>query len=228
LFGQRLRFRDGQSFLLLMDEIFISEIYDVALPPAPRIIDCGSNIGASLAYFYSRDPKSRITAFEGDEGNFRYLAANCKINSWTADIHCLALDRTDGEKTWYTFGDAGTLRSGFRTEFSADAPAMARQVRTVPLSRYIDGRVDLLKLDIEGAEHAVIQDLVESGKIGSIDRIVMEYHHHVTPDEDRLGPILCALEKAGFGYSFWASKNRGCVARAYDNFMLYGYRKAVV
>jgi hypothetical protein len=45
----------------------------------------------------------------------------------------------------------------------------------------------LLKVDVEGSEHAIIE---ETGRLGQIDQIILEYHHHVQPDEDLLGAFL--------------------------------------
>ena len=47
-------------------------------------------------------------------------------------------------------------------------------VKTVKLSDYIDRPVDLLKLDIEGAETAVIEELGE--KVALARRIYVEVH----------------------------------------------------
>ena len=159
--------------------------------------------------------------------NFDFLAQNCKLNGWTANLHEVALDRGPGERTFYMFGPASALVSSLRAESSAAAPKATYPVRTVGLSEYIDGHVDLLKLDVEGAEGAIIQDLVESGKIASIDHIVMEYHHHITPEEDHLGQLLSGLESAGFGYDLWGIKHTGCVSGVPHNFLMYAYRKGV-
>jgi FkbM family methyltransferase len=50
------------------------------------------------------------------------------------------------------------------------------------LSEHMPKRVDLLKMDIEGAEHEVLRYLAASRKIDNVDQMVMEYHHHVSPE----------------------------------------------
>ena len=40
--------------------------------------------------------------------------------------------------------------------------------------------VDLLKIDIEGAEYGVIRDSIESGVISLINQFLVEFHHHFT------------------------------------------------
>lgn len=226
ILGQRIRFGSARMLLVLFEEIFIAEPYKVSLASKPCIVDCGANIGMSMAYFFARHPGAEITAFEPDRTNFGFLSVNSQRNNWRAAVHAQALDETVGERVWNTFGAAGTLVAGFRTELSASAPSSTYLVRTARLSSYIDGPVDLLKLDVEGAEHPIIHDLIETGKIAWVKKIVMEYHHHIVPSEDDLGTLLRALEGAGFGYDFSGLKHGGCVERAVHNFMIYAYNKA--
>src|ERR1035441_6582175 len=85
-------------------------------------------------------------------------------------------------------------------------PAKSKtMVRTVRLSDYITEDVDLLKLDVEGSEMAILEDLMAAGKLERVRQIIGEYHHHVKPDEDRLGEFLSLLERAGFGYHLCAA-----------------------
>lgn len=226
ILGQRIRFGNSKLLVVLFDEIFVAEPYKVSLPSNPRIFDCGANIGMSVAYFLARHPDAEITAFEPDQTNLGFLRENHRRNNWRATIHAHALDKTVGERVWNTFGNTGTLVSGFRPELSGSGPTGTYVVRTERLSSFIDGPIDLLKLDVEGAEHPIIQDLVETGKIASVLRLVMEYHHHVVPNEDELGKLLQSLEEAGFGYDFSGLKHGGCVEKTVHNFMIYAYNKA--
>jgi hypothetical protein len=82
----------------------------------------------------------------------------------------------------------------------------------------------MLKMDIEGSEHDVLEDLVESGKLSSIRRMTMEYHHHVQRHDDRLGKLLSRLEDAGFGYHICAPLALPFPHDETQNFMLRAYR----
>ncbi|MFH1443463.1 MAG: FkbM family methyltransferase [Candidatus Micrarchaeota archaeon] len=68
------------------------------------------------------------------------------------------------------------------------------------LSRFIRGNVDFVKMDIEGAEVDVVKELVSSGKLQHLKRMVIEYHHHNHTGEAFLGKFLSLLENAGFDY----------------------------
>jgi hypothetical protein len=77
------------------------------------------------------------------------------------------------------------------------------------LSKFVNGRQSVLvKMDVEGAERLVLADLVESGTIGLVQELVVEYHHHVDRGRASFGEFLCLLESAGFNYQVdaaWAS-----------------------
>ena len=70
---------DPASFVFQYAEIFQKQIYQFpAQTPAPRIIDCGANIGLSVIYFKRLHPESRITAFEPDPQIFSVLKDNIR------------------------------------------------------------------------------------------------------------------------------------------------------
>ena len=87
--------------------------------------------------------------------------------------------------------------------------------------------VDFLKVDVEGAEQIVIEDMERAGKLESIARMAVEYHHHVDPDDDALGGMLDALERSGFGYQLEARLDRspGSRTRHFQNLLVHAYRK---
>jgi hypothetical protein len=47
------------------------------------------------------------------------------------------------------------------------------------LSEFISSEVDLIKIDVEGTEEAVMGDLVSTGKLRYAERLHLEYHHHI-------------------------------------------------
>ena len=62
---------------------------------------------------------------------------------------------------------------------------------------FITGPIDFLKLDVEGAEHRVLCDLLSCGKAQWIKQMVVEYHHHIGDERSRLANFLRQLEEAG-------------------------------
>ncbi len=68
------------------------------------------------------------------------------------------------------------------------------------LSDFVDGPVDLIKLDVEGAEGDVLDDLIETGAIAHVRTLVLEYHNYLAPGESAMGAFLERLATHGFEY----------------------------
>jgi FkbM family methyltransferase len=202
VFSQTICFADYNTFLILFEEIYLTSVYHFRTEnSAPAILDAGANTGVSVAYFKTIYPGCQIIAFEPDPANFKLLGKNVARNGWAnVELHNVALHRRDAELDFFDYNDRpGALSNGFWRPSEAGSAKKVIAVRGVPLSLYVDGPIDMLKMDIEGSEHDVLEGLVESGKLSAIQRMTMEYHHHVQRRDDRLGKLLCLLEDAGFG-----------------------------
>jgi FkbM family methyltransferase len=148
-------------------EIFVEEAYGAELPPNPVIIDCGSNVGLATIWFTERYPGAAVTAIEADPDVFHVLEQNLYARglSNVRMIHGAA--SKSGESVRFA-ADGGM---GGHVDASGETIVPA-----VRLSSLMPAKVDLLKLDIEGSEFEVIEELVDSGVIAKVDRIVCEVH----------------------------------------------------
>ena len=213
------------SLFHLYREIFVDRIYDVALRvPTPTIIDCGSNIGMSILHFKTLHPQARVIGFEPHPVVHGVLQRNVERNALASVVvHRLALGAEAGTLQFFIRADdPGALNMGL---FADPGASQAITVQTERLSHFIDAEVDLLKLDIEGAEEMVLQDLAETGKLRQVRHIVCEYHHHIDSGIDRLSHTLATLEAAGFGYQIGAHAERPVSLRHYQDVVIYAYRK---
>lgn len=191
----------------MFNEIFGHEVYYfTADTREPLIIDCGSNIGLALLYFKTLYPKARIIGFEPGPETFPILEKNVMQNHLTnVTIENKAVAKKAGQITFYTSKESPAI-GGWSVQGSESNQAYqahTHPVEATPLSLYITQPVDLLKIDIEGAEDDVIEGLAESGKLSLVKRIILEYHHHmVDVDQDRFSHVLRVFEDHGFGYQF--------------------------
>ena len=184
---------DSASFLGQFKEIFLDRSYEfVSDNNAPVIFDCGANIGMSSLFFKTIYPHSNITAFEADSSITEIFKKNLKKNN----IHDIKII------------DAAVWINDKGIQFSvdgADGGSMQgtdniKNVRSVRLLDFIDNcskKIDLLKIDIEGAEVDVIQDCAKS--LSKVKNIFIEYHSW-NSSEQNLGEILKILEAQNFRY----------------------------
>jgi FkbM family methyltransferase len=221
---------DYASFVSLFIEIFVRREYHfVSDSRSPLILDCGSNIGMSLLYFKTIWPDSRIVAFEPDELAFRALQQNVAANRWNyVEMHNAALHSEDGEIDFFSNPalPGSLVMSTFRQRVSGATirPIACRKVQALRLSSFVTGPVDLLKMDIEGTELAVLEELTLTGKLPQIKEIVLEYHHHLNDRENRMARVLGLLEENGFGYQIHAPGARPFQRRAFQDILIYAYR----
>jgi FkbM family methyltransferase len=227
LLGYDIAFHDEVSFRYLFTEIFGKAVYFFeAANDHPKIVDCGSNIGMSILFFKKLYPLAQIVGFEPDPSTFKVLNGNVKQNGLTdVTTHQAALAARDGFVDFYRDESENSLSLLMSTDRQRHPGRKKIQVPARRLSEFIDGEVDLLKIDVEGAEIDVVQDLIARNKLRLARRIHLEYHHHIGTSPDNLSTMLRLLEGAGFGYQLQADPNPWPAECLFQDVSLYCYRK---
>lgn len=176
LMGLKIKFFNHAALLHLFEEIFICEIYLFeTLTGNPSIVDCGSNIGLSVLYFKKKFPESTVLAFEPDENNFHLLEKNVTDNQLNGvTLKKIALTTHKSEKRFFTTDcKTGSLNNSL---IQSSIHTASITIKTERLSQFIFEKVDWLKIDTEGAEGDIIQDICFTDKIKFIDQLFIEYH----------------------------------------------------
>jgi FkbM family methyltransferase len=156
------------------------------------------------------------------------LQDNVRKNQWAnVEVHNKAIYPTDGTINFYSDPKCpGSLVMSTARERFPGRTVNCQQVETVRLSTFVQGEVDLLKMDIEGAEGSVLVELAEAGKLKCIKEMFIEYHHHLNPMEDRLAEVLRLFEENGFGYQIYCPSKRPFDRRAFQDILIYAYRRS--
>src|SRR5438105_8034028 len=193
LLGEPFRLVDSASFLSSYREIFEEEIYSFpSRSNNPLILDCGANIGLGVIYWKRLYPSSRIIAFEPDPAVFETLVWNCNQRHLEGvELVNKAVWSRPGEVSFLSEGaDAGHVAFGTLRD--------ARQTVQVPSVRlvdYLNEPIELLKLDIEGAEIEVLRDCHD--QLDTVNRLFVEYHSFLG-EEQHLDEIFSLLKTSGF------------------------------
>lgn len=189
----RIIYTDILSLYMEYKDIFCHLIYHFDSERFdPRIIDGGGCIGMSVLYFKSVYPDASVVCFEPDPEIFKILQHNLTTNN-LKDVTLInaGLAKEEGILGF----NSDNVDGGKIVESSQGSV----KVQTVRLSEYLSKPIDFLKLNIEGQELSVLQEVEESGKFQSIKEMVIEYHGW--PDESqKLGELLNLLERNGFRY----------------------------
>lgn len=180
-------------------ELFIDKSYTlITNKENPFIIDCGSHIGLSMLYFKQQYPKSKLLCFEPDPNHIQCIQQNIMANS-IENVELVAKAVSDGERSakWYRFDSSWGNTINDIWNQSATENQQSSFVETTKLSTFINEPVDFLKLDIEGEETRVINEI--KNKLHFIKNIELEFHSTpLTTSYNNLEKMTRLLSYAGF------------------------------
>ncbi|RPH51045.1 MAG: FkbM family methyltransferase [Desulfobacteraceae bacterium] len=175
----------------------------------PIILDVGAYHGYISLAFRKMFPMSTIYAFEPFEESFEHLKANTasdpRINAFN-----FGLSNRNGTQSFHSNTMSGTNsllatdESGTRTwgkkllETREIVQAQFKTIDSVVEKMHIP-RIDLLKLDVQGAEPLVIEGASEACRRGIIGVIFSEVITQPTyRDQKRLDEVLASFYNNGF------------------------------
>jgi FkbM family methyltransferase len=192
--GSEISYPDAVGFAYAFHEIFVNKLLDFSADSKnPLIIDVGANVGLVTLFFKKKYPSSRILSIEADPRIFSFLAKNLLesgLKEVTA-VNAAAWKSKGEEMDFFSDGsDGGSLLAGSNVSKGV-------KVKTIRLSEYINEAVDLLKIDIEGSEYVVMQEI--SAKLHLVKRLYVEFHSYLN-SEQYLSEIIEILKAAGFRY----------------------------
>jgi FkbM family methyltransferase len=142
------------------------------------IVDLGSNIGFSVMHFKSKFPDAHVIAVEPEKKNYDQLVKNVKEYS---NVDCLQ------NAIWYSKKNLGIFDSGLGEYGFRVVDDNQKQVGSVDsitmddiISKYNLQTIDILKIDIEGAEKELFTYNYESW-LPKVRCIVIELHDTFRP-----------------------------------------------
>jgi FkbM family methyltransferase len=191
LLNHKTFFYDGPGYLHGLQEIFVEKIYTQQLPENAYILDCGAHIGLSVIYFKSICPSAHIVCFEPDMTNFRLLEKNI-LSHQLKNVEAKN-EAVWSENTFLNFNQEGNMAS----KIDSNSTVNTVSVKTRRLKDYLIQKIDFLKIDIEGAEYNVLQDIRESLYV--VTNMFVEYHGSFSQNNE-LVEIFEIIKKAGFNF----------------------------
>jgi FkbM family methyltransferase len=193
LLGKEFEMVDAPSFLCTYESLFEKQIYRFASAKScPVILDCGANTGVSVVYFKHLFPDCRVTAFEPDPRIFEALRRNVMERFQFEDVTLIPKAVWDKEAVIPFIADGAV--SGRIEPNRTGIPSS--EIGTVRLREFLlREEIDLLKLDIEGAETAVLEDCAQS--LTGVRNLFVEYHSYASKPQT-LHRIISVLSAANF------------------------------
>jgi FkbM family methyltransferase len=200
--GRSVLVRHGTGDVVTLGEVFRN--FDYRPPPEVaealggggprRVVDLGANVGYAGAYLSGLWPGCRIDAWEPDPANAAIHEAMIGVEGEGARWHVTraAAGARSGEARFISGEVALSRLAEVDMEGSAGSDVIDVEVVDV-LPAIAD--VDLLKMDIEGGEWAIISD--QRFAAAPPRCLVMEYHPEGCPGIDPPAAVRGFLEGAG-------------------------------
>jgi FkbM family methyltransferase len=156
-------------------QIFQFQEYQLPqLPFTPRfIIDAGANVGYASVWFANLYPNAKIVAVEPEKSNVDILKYNIAPYKQVTAIHSGLWNKD----TYLNVRDTGRGNWGIMVEEVAEPTSISFKAVTIEsiLEQSAFEDIDILKLDVEGAEREIFSSGYESW-LGKVKVLIIELH----------------------------------------------------
>jgi FkbM family methyltransferase len=177
------------------------------LRPGQHFVDVGANMGyfsCLAASVVLREGTGKVTAFEADPENFSFLRDNLNLN-WHFERVSLVNAAAFNHETTLTFqkrekyqGNSSIGHLPIDELDSIGDKGISFEVPAVTLDQTIEGRVDLIKIDVEGAEPYVFEGMTRILAEQPHVQILVEWSPHQIERAGRSPPADMTSMMSGF------------------------------
>lgn len=176
---------------------------DIFLKNGDVVVDIGANCGIFTRWAI-KNGAEKIYSVEASNKAFTSLKNTFKNDDRVVPIE-FAVHRNSNEFiTFFECMDNTTVSSILPEQlkmFSNDKSFVERKVETISypdlIEKYNIGHINLLKIDIEGAEYAVFENITSEYLKQNVDEMILEFHHN---NNNEMESIVQKLKDAGFTY----------------------------
>jgi FkbM family methyltransferase len=221
--GPRFEVDAGPADVRIINEIWIGHCYEGHAQTVPRdgwsVVDLGAHKGIYAARILHLAPEAVVHCYEPDPHNYACLVRNVP----TAHHHPLAVGSTSGTSTLQQVPSYRGLSSTVEGRLgSRGTPTVPVEVARVSLAQVIEhtGRVDLLKIDVEGAEYDIVLNS-DPRVFARVARVVMEYDA-VHPRDSSVSARHLSDRLRHVGYQ--VDEGRHAVAKGYGSRIMTAWR----
>jgi FkbM family methyltransferase len=174
-----LALRPDTSDVGTLVQTFLDRDYELSVASPPRlIIDAGANVGFVSALFANKFPEARIISIEPMQENYAVLCENAQPYANIQPLHAAVWSHS-GTIDLVTHDENKNFLGHWGVQVRETANAPANAVRAVTISEVLASTglpcIDILKIDIEGAEKEVFS--ADAGAwLAKTNMLIIELH----------------------------------------------------
>ncbi len=173
----------------ILNEVFVNNDYNYKTTENSILIDIGTNIGITSLFFSKLRYIKAIYAFEPILDTFEQAKYNFSLNKNISKVKSfknIGLGMNNRSETFFynkrTKGNTG-IRGELSPSYSNQKNTETRDVIICDVSvefdeilKNLSGEKVIVKMDCEGAEYEIIENLHKSGILNKIDVLLIEWH----------------------------------------------------
>lgn len=218
-------------------EVFVGQIYNYFVNNGKQdiVLDVGMNIGDTTLYFAMRENVEKVYGYEPFKETFIDAQENLKNNSFTdkieilnygisnenamrkigynSDMSCGQSSISDVRESAYSTYLNWGLVNPLSEQIEQIEVRKASEVFAPIFAKYTNCNI-ILKMNCEGEEYAILEELLQSGLLGKFRFMMLEWHYRGKE------LILNYLKEAGI--SWW------CLDKGERIGFIYAYNNQVI
>jgi len=208
---------DGEAAEACAYEIITGKCYPLPAKDevVKSVVDLGAHAGEFTVMAALRWADAKVYAYEPNPEVFKMLVENTR--QFKGRVFCLpaAVDAIGGRQRMYRHG-LGSVAYHLKQRPPTEPQCESFEVSVAAMADVMILKPDVLKLDIEGVEMAVLQSVADL--LPAVNRIYVEFHG----EEKRIGIEQLLLPSHYLGYCRLNSYTNGCQGE-----LMYVKRKVI-
>jgi len=178
-------------------------VYPDVLPTQPIVYSFGVGTDVSFDQEIAEKYKAEVHGFDPTPKSIAWISTVELPSHYT--FHPYGIYTSDGEVSLHLPKDDAHVSGSIMVTNNVKGDTVTISVkRFLTIAKELGhNNIDILKMDIEGAEYEVIEDILQSGI--AIGQIAIEFHHRFIPDgEEQTKAAIGILNEYGY-YIFGVS-----------------------
>jgi FkbM family methyltransferase len=166
----------------------VGDVLKNQIDTGDTVFEIGSHIGNhSITIRQQVGESGRVDLFEPHPESGEFLEQTIERNDWeNVYLHRIAISDSNGT---VVLSEKSSTNKGSASIVGQDKDSHSYEVKASRLINVIESlpinQVDLCKIDVEGAEYKIIQDIGDI--VHKVDKILMEVHVNLLSEKERNG-----------------------------------------